>query len=252
MNPLDCLELYEDADFYDTEFASRDHELPFFLEQARRASGPVLEIACGTGRLTLPIAAARIDVTGLDVSLPMLEKAKQKAAERGLHIPWVHQDCRAIALPRRFALIFSATNAMQHLLDVDSAHAFLTSARDALTPDGVLLIDVFNPDPAKLARRSEVRYLHKTITTDDGAAIRVEASSSYRAQSQVLHFDLFYAIEGREIRRKQVNMRCFFPEELLALIKLAGLEVIDRLGGYEGSAFSDRSLKQLLFCRRKR
>jgi SAM-dependent methyltransferase len=252
MNPLDCLELYEDADFYDTEFASRDHELPFFLEQARRASGPVLEIACGTGRLTLPIAAQGIDVTGLDVSLPMLEKAKQKAVEHGLNIPWVHQDCRAISLSRQFGLIFSATNAMQHLHDIESVHAFLTSARDSLTPDGVLLIDVFNPDPSKLARKSEVRYLHKMITAPDGSSVRVEASSAYRAQSQVLHFDLFYLVAGREIRRKQVNMRCFFPEELLALSKLAGLEVIDRLGDYDGSPLSDRSPKQLLFCKRKR
>lgn len=251
MNPLNCLELYEDAEFYDTEFASRDREIPFFLDQSRRASGPVLEIACGTGRLTLPIAAQGIDVTGLDVSLPMLEKAKQKATDCGLNIPWVHQDCRAISLPRQFALIFSATNAMQHLQDIDSVQAFLASARDSLLPNGVLLIDVFNPDPAKLARKSDVRYLHKTITAADGSSIRVEASSAYRPQSQVLHFDLFYSIAGREIRTKQVNMRCFFPEELLALCKLAGLKVIDRLGDYDGSPQGDQSPKQLLFCRRR-
>jgi SAM-dependent methyltransferase len=87
MKLLDCLELYQDADFYDTKFASRDHELPFYLGEARRAVGPVLEVAWGTRQLILLIAETQIDVTGLDLSLPMREKARKKADERGLHIP---------------------------------------------------------------------------------------------------------------------------------------------------------------------
>jgi ubiquinone/menaquinone biosynthesis C-methylase UbiE len=64
MKPLDCMDIYEDAAFYDQEFASRGHEIPFFLEQAELAGEPVLEVACGTGRITLPIGRAGIDATG--------------------------------------------------------------------------------------------------------------------------------------------------------------------------------------------
>jgi hypothetical protein len=60
MKPLDGLEIYDDAEFYDLEFAGRGHEIPFFLKHARQAGGPVLEVACGTGRITLPIARAGI------------------------------------------------------------------------------------------------------------------------------------------------------------------------------------------------
>jgi hypothetical protein len=140
---------------------------------------------------------------------------------------------------------------MPHLLDFESVHAFLTSAHRTLTQEGILPIDVFNPDPAKLARRGNIRYLHKTIVMADDAKIQVEASSFYLSQAQVLHFDLFYTLAGREILRKQVNMRCFFPEELLVLCKLAGLVVSDRLGEYDGSEFGDDSPKQILFCSRQ-
>ncbi len=125
MTPLDCLELYEDAEIYDAEFAGRGRELPTFRKHALAAGGPVLEIACGTGRLTLPIAHDGVEITGLDVSRPMLERARRKSSAEGLRIEWIEQDCRTMRLPKTFALAFSATNAMQHLLDLESVCAFL-------------------------------------------------------------------------------------------------------------------------------
>lgn len=250
MTPLDCLDLYEDAEFYDAEFATRDLEIPFFRKQARQAGGPVLEVACGTGRITLPIARDGVNVTGLDVSCPMLERARRKAATEGLNLEWIEQDCRVMNLTRRFSLIFSATNAMQHLLDFESACAFLQSARDLLAPGGQLILDVFNPDFAKLARTSAARYLHKTIAMSDGSSIRVEAASEYYADTQILHFDLFYLRGDQLIRTKRVNMRCYFPEELLALCRCNGLEIVNRFGGYYEGPFSTASAKQILICQR--
>lgn len=249
MTPIDCLEIYEDAEFYDLEFATREIEIPFFRKAARNAAGPVLEVACGTGRITLPLARDGVDITGLDISRPMLEQARRKSTEEGLKIDWIEQDCRKIDLPRKFALILSATNAMQHLLDVESVCAFLQSARRALEPGGELILDVFNPDPAKLARTSSERYLHKEIVMPDGRSIRVETVSEYRPASQILHFDLFYLSGEDLLRTKSVNMRCFYPEELLALCRLNGLNVVSRIGDYDERTFDGLSPKQILVCR---
>jgi ubiquinone/menaquinone biosynthesis C-methylase UbiE len=249
MRPLDGMDIYDDAEFYEQEFAHRDHEIQFYLKQARRAGGPVLEVACGTGRLTLPIARAGLDATGLDVSRPMLEIARRKAAAEHLPITWVEQDCRCIALDRRFTLVFSATNAMQHLHDLDSVNGFLTSARMALERNGTLILDVFNPNPAKLARTAATRYLHKTIVTAAGDALRVEAVSEYHPAEQILSFSLFYLRNGKEVRTKRVNMRCFFPEELLAICRFNRLEVLQRHGDYDKTPFANNSPKQILLCR---
>lgn len=250
MKALDCLDIYEDAEFYDVEFAARDLEIPFYRRHAKAACGPVLEVACGTGRITLPIARDGVDVTGLDVSRPMIEQARSKSAAEGLNIEWLEQDCRTMRFDRKFNLIFSATNAMQHLPDMESVCAFLQAAQDALARDGCLILDVFNPSPAKLARSSDTRYLHKTVTAADGQIIRVEAASEYRPETQILHFDLFYVSGAKTIRTKQVNMRCFFPEELLALCRFHGLDVVSRFGDYDESAFTGRSPKQILVCLR--
>jgi len=249
MTPLDCLEIYDDAEFYDVEFAARDLEIPFYRKHSRQARGPVLEVACGTGRLTLPIARDGVEITGLDVSRPMLEQARRKATSAGLRVEWLEQDCRVMKLDKTFALIFSATNAMQHLLDAKSSDDFLQSARRLLKPGAHLILDVFNPNPAKLGRPATVRYLQKTITPTGGEPIRVEAESEYHVTTQVLSFQLFYIQARQTLRTKQVNMRCFFPEELLALCRVNRLEVVHRYGNYDESPFVNDSPKQILICR---
>jgi SAM-dependent methyltransferase len=251
MKPVDCMEVYEDAGFYDQEFANREQEIPFYVKQAKSACGPVLEVACGTGRITLPIARAGIDITGLDISRPMLQLARQKADAGRLPVTWLEQDCRNIDAGRTFALIFSATNAMQHLHDLDSVNAFLTSAKLALRHGGTLIIDVFNPNPAKLARTAATRYKHKTIVDAGGRELQVEVATQYDSLSQVLNFTLFYLQKGELTRTKNVNMRCFFPEELLAICHLNGLEVAQRYGDYDETPFGSNSPKQILFCRKK-
>jgi 2-polyprenyl-3-methyl-5-hydroxy-6-metoxy-1,4-benzoquinol methylase len=249
MKPLDCQEIYADAEFYEHEFGQRAHEIPFYLKHARLANGPVLEVGCGTGRLTLPIARDGIPVTGLDLSRPMLEIARRKAELENLSVAWLEQDCRQIAAGK-FALIFSATNAMQHLHDLESVNAFLTSARNALHDNGTLILDVFNPNPAKLARPFTSRYLHKVFSDANGNEIRVEAASQYHTATQILNFTLSYFRDGTLLRTKEVNMRCFFPEELLALCRFNGLTLIQRAGDYDESPFTHESPKQILFCRK--
>jgi SAM-dependent methyltransferase len=250
MKPVDCLDVYEDAEFYDLEFSGRDFEIPFYLKHARLAQGPVLDIACGTGRLTLPIARAGIDTMGLDVSRPMLEQARRKAAAEGLKIEWIEQDCRKMNLPRKVGLAFMATNALQHLLDRESVLAFLQSARRLLQPGGTLILDVFNPDLTRLDRPPGHRHFHKNISSATGDNIRVEVETRYDSPSRVLHFDLFYLREGQLVRTKRVNLRCFFPEEMLEFCELSQFRVSRIYGSYDEAAFVASSPKQLLFLTR--
>lgn len=248
MRELDCLDLYFDAAFYDEEFAERKFEIPFYQRLAERCKGPILEVACGTGRLTIPLAVAGHQIKGLDVSEQMLQMARQKAQREGVDIEWFRQDCRAMELGRQFHLIFSATNSMQHLLDTASVEAFLRSAADHIQPGGLLLIDVMNPDVRRLARGPEDRYLQKTFKDTAGDHIEVEAASRYKADDQILHFDLTYRRGHEVIKEKSVNMRCFFPQELMSLCNHNGWHVSKRCGDYDDSPFTAASPKQLLLC----
>jgi SAM-dependent methyltransferase len=241
--------LYEDAWFYDQEFRDRVHEIPFYRRHAAASGGPVLELACGTGRLSVPIAATGIEVVGVDVSAPMLERARHRAAEARLDIQWHEQDVRSMDLGRSFRFAFMAANALQHLHDVESILAFFRRARLHLVRDGLLGIDVFNPDMDKLARKLGAARSHKAFTLDDGRHVRVEVDSEYFSDSQILHFVLTYRAGEEVFLVKDVRMRCFFPEELVALCRMGGFDVVERFGEFDGSPFRANSPKQILLCR---
>jgi SAM-dependent methyltransferase len=252
MMPVDCLAVYADAELYDQEFRDRVLDLGFFRDRALASSGPVLELACGSGRLTVPIAQGGADIVGVDVSAPMIERARRRSAQAGVDIQWHLQDVRTLDLGRRFALAFIATNALQHLHDLESLRAFFRRTRQHLLPDGQLIIDVFNPALDKLVRSPDAAYVHKQFTLDDGRQVQVEAASEYLADTQRLHFVLTYRHEGTVIHKKDIHMRCFYPQELLALCALGGFDVLERYGDYDQHPFTAGSPKQILVCRPQR
>src|SRR3712207_5082121 len=102
-------EAYADPEHYD--LLENDAGIAFYTALAAETGGPVLEIACGTGRVSIPIAAAGIAVTGLDIVPEMLAQAARKSA--GLPVRWLEGDGRTFALGEQFRLIYLTGNAFQ-------------------------------------------------------------------------------------------------------------------------------------------
>src|SRR2546422_852191 len=101
--------IYQSGSHYDRLFDTGVP--PFWLEQARRYGGPVLELGCGTGRLAIPLAQAGGAVTGIDRAPSMLSEARRKAEAAGVSVAWHEADMRAFDLGTRFAWAFIASNA---------------------------------------------------------------------------------------------------------------------------------------------
>jgi SAM-dependent methyltransferase len=137
--------LYRDGRHYDALNSDLVADIPFYVEEAKRAGGPVLELACGTGRLTIPIVQIGVGIFGLDLSASMLAHARTKANAASVKIQFVEADCRDFDLGRQFALIFMAFNSMQHLHDYASQAALFANVRKHLAEGGRVIFDVFNP-----------------------------------------------------------------------------------------------------------
>src|SRR5688500_11704604 len=91
-NASDDVNIYDDPRLYDLENAIGD-ELPSLLPLVQKTGGPILDLACGTGRTTLPMAAAGFEMIGVDASEPMVARAREKASEQGLAVEFHVQDC---------------------------------------------------------------------------------------------------------------------------------------------------------------
>ena len=133
---------FDDAREYDRIFDTLDFDVAFWRGLAAAARGPVLDIGCGTGRITLPMLAAGADVDGLDASRPMLARLEEKARARGFTPRLTAGDMRDFTLERRYALITITFNSFLHNLTTEDQFATLRCCREHLEPGGALVMHV--------------------------------------------------------------------------------------------------------------
>ena len=150
---------YEDyafvADLYDYVVPYRERrDVGFFVEAATAAGSPVLELGCGTGRITMAIAEAGQQITGLDNSEKMLQRAEQKVAglrpEQRQRVTLLPGDMRRFALHQQFPSIIIPFRPFQHLLPVREQLDCLGCVRQHLAPGGKLIMDFFQTDAARM------------------------------------------------------------------------------------------------------
>jgi SAM-dependent methyltransferase len=255
MKPNEPIPLYRDGRHYDALNSFLVADIPFYVEGARKAGGLVLELACGTGRLTIPIAQSGVEIVGLDLAASMLAQARTKAKAAGVKIAFVEGDCRSFDLHRKFELIFMAFNSMQHLHDYPSLAALFANVRKHLAQDGRFVFDVFNPKLEILARNSGDRRLEREYQDPDGKGMMAfEHSGTYDDATQVSHIQCYFVRrdandEEVEVREEQLHLRSFFPQELDLLVRSQEFEILEKLGNFERKAFGSGDPKQVMVCR---
>lgn len=250
MTKQTAMPLYRDGRIYDAMNRAMSADSGFYLQEARQSGGPVLELACGTGRLTIPIAQSGVEIVGLDLSASMLAHARTKAREAKVEIEWVQADCRQFELGRKFALIFLPFNSMQHLHDHASLEALFRCVRAHLEDNGRFIFDVFNPSIAILNRAPNDRRLEREFEDPNGnGMIRLEQTMHYDDASQVNRIQWYFSSSTeKDFRVEQLPLRCFFPQELDLLVRWGGFAIKQKFGNFEHKPFARGDMKQVMVC----
>ena len=262
----DNLEEFTDPVGYDRGDRS-DTGVAFYAALARETGGPVLEIACGTGRVTLPIARQGFAVTGLDVVPGMLEVARGKAEAAGVPARWVEGDARAFDLDERFRLIFLTGNAFQLFLTNDDQEALLGRVRAHLHDEGLFAFETRNPRWGTREDRDEDRdglfvdletraeeEVWPSLVGASGREVRVSKTRAYDHVAQVLHWTTYLRWrEGAAERTKttRIALRYTFPQELAALLHHNGLAIVRRYGDWNGEPLTATSPSIIVVCRKR-
>ncbi|MBK7642544.1 MAG: class I SAM-dependent methyltransferase [Planctomycetes bacterium] len=155
---------YDDGELYDSLFDSHHDDLPYWLAFAREGRGPFLDLACGTGRVLMPLLEAGLDGDGLDASKAMLARCSVKARETGKSPALVQGDMCEFRMPRKYARIFCAFNAFAHVLETDAQIAALACVREHLSENGAFAIDLGFPRPEVWSAKPDQRVLEGEFT----------------------------------------------------------------------------------------
>jgi SAM-dependent methyltransferase len=245
------LEEYADPVIYDLENSKFEPDGPFYLALAQRFGGPVLEIGCGTGRITIPLAQHGLNITGLDIAPQMLARAKHKAQD--LPIRWVEADARTFHLGTQFGFIFESGATFQHLLERADQEAMLTRVREHLALEGAFVVNALFPHADYLTNEDAEQDWFSYLD-EHGQEVRVSGTQHYDPLRQIkteTAFRRWRDSEGREVvRPAPLLLRYTFPQEMEALLYYNGFTVLERYGGTDFSPLTSESKHMVYVCRR--
>ncbi len=255
-----CREHYDDAALYDHEYRRRRQDVLFYRQLARRTlggPGRILELACGSGRVTTALLRDGHQVVGLDLSPAMLERAAARVAHLGRaareRATLIQGDIRDFDLGERFPLVVMAFNSFEHLYTRVEVAACLERVRAHLEEGGRFAFDVQNPNLSWLTRDPERRWARTVFRhPTSGKRIAYSTNHVYDPVSQVAVIRIYYDPvdpDGEPARTVVLSQRKFFPAELEALVCHAGFAVEERYGDFAGEPLTGEAESQLLVCR---
>ncbi|MEK6719481.1 MAG: class I SAM-dependent methyltransferase [Chloroflexota bacterium] len=244
------------ARLYDVDLLEDPGDVDLYLALARRTAGPILELACGSGRLAIPLAAAGHAVTGVDLDPAMLDRARRAAgaaalaAGGGLHLVEADLVDLRLAEAGTYRLAFIGLNSLFLLASRDRQRAALETLARHLAPGGLAVVDVWQPDAEDLARFDGRVMLEYARTDPETGNLVVKTSSAqYDPTSQVVELTTRYE-EGRAgeapVRWLRTDrLRLISADELTGLAGDVGLQLETLAGTYNlepiGSA-GDRAI----------
>lgn len=204
--------------------------------------GPALELAVGTGRIALPLAATGLRVDGIELAPAMIERLRGKPGGGALAVTC--GDMSRVELPDRYRLVYVVFNSLMNLLTQDDQLRCVENAARHLTDDGVFVVENVVPDPMYALRpdRDGVdQYVDAEHVAADGVTVEVGRFDRVTQRVDKCHV----AVGSAGITLDPLALRYVWPSELDLMARLAGLRRRSRWAGWSGEPFDARSLRHV-------
>lgn len=235
--PLHFTPLDEDkyAQFYDIEMSGFYDDLPFYLQSSKR-SGSTLELGCGTGRLARQLDQSGFAVTGIDLSIPMLQKAK---SYNTADIQYLCSDMTSFTLKKQFDTIIVPYNTLNLLSSLEQVKKCLSICRELLSNDGRLLMQLFVPNQESIRLSGKRIFQFQIFAQSSVATVIKETIKMYQKIENKLRIEERYRIRTkiaetviREDYNHTIELLAPSADAWLKTVQVAGFTVMKQYGNY--------------------
>ncbi len=242
------------APFYDIEHAHFDEDVSLYLNFAELSGGPLLELACGSGRLLVPLACEGYELTGVDSSRSMLDLAQHALEEAGVakQCTLIQENMCTMRLGQKFRMAFIALGSFGHICTRREQRQTLAVVHDHLTVGGRFVLDISNTDVRYMEQLSG-QVLHQgTWKHEDGTMLSHFVSPASSPTQHLLELTHFYEEhqQGQAVHRTVITTHLYLFEknEVELLLEEAGFEITDVFGNYEFNPFEHESPRMIFIA----
>jgi SAM-dependent methyltransferase len=242
------------APFYDLEHAHFDEDLSLYTNFAELCGSPLLELACGSGRLLVPLARQGYELTGVDSSGRMLELAQEALEQAGVaaQCKLVQESMSRLRLGQKFRMAFIALGSFGHVCTRQEQRQTLAVVRDHLITGGKFILDISNED-ARYMEHLSGQMLHQgTWQREEGTFLSHLVSPASSLTKHLLELTHFYEEhrQGEAVQRTVITTHLYLFErnEIELLLEEAGFGITDVYGDYELSPFEHDSPRMIFIA----
>jgi SAM-dependent methyltransferase len=245
------------ARYYDAENTDKNDDIPFYLDLAKEVGGPILDVGCGSGRVTFPLARAGYQVHGIDNERAMLERAEAiiaRDANLKARVTLHEADAVTHTYPVKFGLTLLPYNCLMHFRDQEQQLALLKNLRACTKPDGLLVLDLPNAGDVYATEDTDAVVFERTfLEPETGHLVMQQSVSTLDRTAQILRVTWIYDEVTADGTLKRtfapLTLYYFFYNELVLLLKLAGFEVEAVYGDLDGSDYEDGAPRMVVLAR---
>jgi 2-polyprenyl-3-methyl-5-hydroxy-6-metoxy-1,4-benzoquinol methylase len=233
---------YQNPELYDAEYGQYTDDFEVFLNG--KTSGTALDLACGTGRLTIAMAKAGLHCIGLDITDAMLTMARTKS--QGLTVKYINGDICSFNLQQKFDLITMAGNSFQALLTTQAQEKMLYCLKTHMDKTSIFIFNTRNPNAEDLRTTNEFEFWHN-FTNFDGGIVQVLGRQSYDSITQLMHYET-KRILSNETTFTNITLKFTSADEILRLLNKIGFQVIKMFGDFKQTPFNEDSKNIIIVC----
>ena len=239
------------ADLYDV-YVQWDVDVPFFRQMCADSTGPVLELMCGTGRVSLPLLRAGVRLTCVDYSAAMLEVLKNRMRAENLSADVYEQDVRALDINGRFDLALLPFHSFSEIVNASDRARALTAIRRHLAPQGRLILTLHNSAMMIPSLDGQRRQLCERPIPGKDAVLRFWFTGRHESGTLIADAHQEYEIVGLDgtlIETRELDLRFAIigREEIERQVDACGFDILRLFGDYSLNSFQPATSPYMLY-----